>query len=162
MDGPVDDGGCQSWRSAGQGKKLKLDPGRSMENRMVQGGVEGEALLVRGRKTIRWRPSNCCFVLVAYCGNFFLFFSQRLAGFLAVLVFLSFSGALLVCRSVFLWQLLVLCGVFSSTFGAWKGGTAGDNKLDNPPLSVLRLHSIGLLTPFFLCMELLDNLYGIV
>jgi hypothetical protein len=57
---------------------------------------------------------------------------------------------------------LVLCGVFSSTFGAWKGGTAGDNKLDNPPLSVLRLHSIGLLTSFFLCMELLDNLYGIV
>jgi hypothetical protein len=60
------------------------------------------------------------------------------------------SGALLVCRSVFLWQLLVLCGVFSSTFGAWKGGTAGYNKLDNPPRSVLRLHSIGLLTSFFL------------
>jgi hypothetical protein len=61
-----------------------------------------------------------------------------------------FSGALLVCRSVFVWQLLVLCGIFSSTFGAPKGGTAGDNKLDNPPLSVLRLHSIGLLTSFFL------------
>jgi hypothetical protein len=34
-------------------KKMKLDPGRSMENRTVQGGVEGEALLLRGRTTIR-------------------------------------------------------------------------------------------------------------
>jgi hypothetical protein len=81
----------------------------------------------------------------------FVSVSLAALGWLPCRPFIFFlSGALLVCRSVFVWQLLMLCGVFSSTFGAWKGGTAGDNKLDNPSLSVLRLDSIGFLTSFFL------------